>query len=92
MTTSDQTMTNQAEEDIGRRQAVRIIHTRGTHYDIGFDIVRIRLFFFDSLYRDISIRYSYYSLTRFYILKETLIKVEMKKKNLRNGIVNSYIS
>ncbi|PBC26195.1 beta-alanyl-dopamine/carcinine hydrolase [Apis cerana] len=38
MTTSDQTMTNQAEEDIGRRQAVRIIHTRGTHYDIGFDI------------------------------------------------------
>lgn len=53
MTTSDQTMTNQAEEDIGRRQAVRIIHTRGTHYDIGFDIVRIRLFFF--FFFDISI-------------------------------------
>lgn len=42
-------MLNQAEEDIGRRQAVRIIHTRGTHYDIGFDIVRIRLFFFFSI-------------------------------------------
>lgn len=26
--------------DIGRRQAVPIIHTRGTHYDVGFDIGR----------------------------------------------------
>lgn len=46
MTSDQNPMTNQTEEDIGRRQAVRIIHTRGTHYDIGFDIVRIQLFFF----------------------------------------------
>ncbi|KOC61454.1 Acyl-coenzyme A:6-aminopenicillanic-acid-acyltransferase 40 kDa form [Habropoda laboriosa] len=27
-------------EDIGRRQAIPVIHTRGTHYDVGFDIGR----------------------------------------------------
>lgn len=30
-------------DDIGRRNAVPIIYTRGTHYEIGFDIVRTQL-------------------------------------------------
>lgn len=33
-----------AFNDIGRRNAVPIIYTRGTHYQIGFDIVRESLY------------------------------------------------
>lgn len=39
----DQEITNKTK-DIGRRQAIPIIYTRGTHYDVGFDIVRIHSF------------------------------------------------
>lgn len=30
-------------EGIGRRNAIPVIHTRGTHYEIGFDIVSINI-------------------------------------------------
>ncbi|XP_024936569.1 uncharacterized protein LOC107263304 isoform X2 [Cephus cinctus] len=32
-------MASKVEEGIGRRNAIPIIHTRGTHYEIGFDIL-----------------------------------------------------
>jgi len=34
-------------KSIGRRNVVPVIHVRGTHYEIGFDIVRIRQYLFD---------------------------------------------
>ncbi|XP_001599569.1 uncharacterized protein LOC100114612 [Nasonia vitripennis] len=44
---------NLAPQDLGRRNAVPIIYTRGTHYDIGFDIGRT----FGKLIRDYVERY-----------------------------------
>ncbi|XP_054012976.1 beta-alanyl-dopamine/carcinine hydrolase [Hylaeus anthracinus] len=41
MTTLEYSSENMIEsKNIGRRQTVPVIHTRGTHYDIGFDIGR----------------------------------------------------
>ncbi|XP_029055558.1 acyl-coenzyme A:6-aminopenicillanic-acid-acyltransferase 40 kDa form isoform X2 [Osmia bicornis bicornis] len=39
-TPEDSAVCSPQTKDIGRRLAVPIIHTRGTHYDIGFDIGR----------------------------------------------------
>ena len=46
------TKENVKDQDVGRRSAVSIIYTRGTHYEIGFDIVskHFHLFSFILLY------------------------------------------
>lgn len=46
--TSYRKMTTSKTQDIGRRHAIPVIYTRGTHYDVGFDIVRIQFFLTNS--------------------------------------------
>ncbi|XP_017884388.1 uncharacterized protein LOC108627587 [Ceratina calcarata] len=70
-----------AAQDIGRRHAIPIIHVRGTHYDIGFDIGRtfsglIRSFL--DVYRPLNETYLplYETQTGKKIYEETLACVE----------------
>lgn len=42
MATAETCKTKSTTKSIGRRNVVPVIHVRGTHYEIGFDIVRIR--------------------------------------------------
>lgn len=58
-------------ESIVRRQCIPIIYTRGTHYEVGFDVVSTHLYIFNNFFKNLTILSNLQKNSLIYLLGHT---------------------